>query len=265
MRSKSVVTALSILAVILLAVIEVVFFFFTPKAPRGPDKDTRLNPPSENITGPLTLPEADLKDRGKRAGEQTADSLGLELLGTAFGSAKDPIAFIKDIRSGKQGIYRNGNILKGAKITQIKLGEVMLDMNGKPISLKLKRFARASTQKGKKAALVEMVSDSEILIDKEGLARQPDTVINALKEIKIKPYYKAEKIEGLIITGVTEDSIFAQAGLSDRDIITAVNNQKIDSYQRALQIFSKAKSQAEIRVNLQRNGESKNLFYRARD
>ena len=53
----------------------------------------------------------------------------LELLGTAVGNIKDPIAFIKDTRVGKQGIYRLGSQIKGAQVIKIALGEVVLDVN----------------------------------------------------------------------------------------------------------------------------------------
>ena len=52
------------------------------------------------------------------------------------------------------------------------------------------------------------------------------------------------------------------AFIKDQDVVTSVNNQKIDSYQKALQVFAKAKNYPEIKVSLLRNGEIRNLNYR---
>ncbi len=263
MKSRHLLIALSALF-LLIAAIEVVFFFSVPADRQNQGKTPpQITVPSGGIPRERQA-AAGIKGETAKPQRHPEDNLELELLGTAIGSAKDPIAFIKDIRSNKQGIYRTGGIIREAKITQIRLGEVTLDHNGRKISLRLKQYSRSPGKPEGETGMIEMLSKNEIRVDKSMLFSRPETVINALRQVTIKPYYKADKIEGLMITGVTEGSIFARAGISDKDIITAVNNQKVNSYQKALQIFNKAKNQPEINVNLQRNGKNKNLLYHIR-
>ena len=187
--------------------------------------------------------------------------LQLELLGTAISNVKDPIAFIKDLSSNKQGIYRLGSVIGEAKITGITIGEVALDINGRKETLKLSRRAMAWANRNKQSLAILSVSGDRIVVSKNGLLNESGNIFNALRNLKVKPYYQAKQVLGMIVEGVPENSIITDAGIRNKDIIKSVNNQKIDSYQKALQVFNKARSQSEVKVSLSREGQVKNLSY----
>jgi general secretion pathway protein C len=67
---------------------------------------------------------------------------------------------------------------------------------------------------------------------------------------------------GMQVNGVKDGTLIAQAGIRDRDVVTMVNNQKIDSYQKALQVFNKVKNQERIKVCVLRGGQQQQLSYR---
>jgi type II secretion system protein C len=204
----------------------------------------------------------DIKDGGSNLRQDEEQKLELELLGTAIGSTKDPIAFIKDLTSNKQGIYRLGNVIREAKVVKIRMGEVTLDLNGKTETLKLSKRAIAWAKIDKEGAAIVSVSADQRVVSRAGLLTESDNILKNIRNIKIKPYYEAEKVAGMMVEGVTEGSIITAAGIHNRDIIKTVNNQKIDSYQKALQVFSKLRNQSEIKVSLLRGGEAKTLSYR---
>jgi len=60
-------------------------------------------------------------------------ALRLELVGTAACNTKDPIAFIKDLDTNKEGIYKAGNLINDARIVRIAKGIVELDVRGIPV------------------------------------------------------------------------------------------------------------------------------------
>ena len=64
------------------------------------------------------------------------------------------------------------------------------------------------------------------------------------------------------MSGIPENSVITTTGIKNQDIVKSVNNQKIDSYQKALQVFSKVKNQPQVEVSLLRDGQPLNLFYR---
>ena len=190
------------------------------------------------------------------------EDLELELLGTALGNTRDPIAFIKDLKLGKQGVYRVGHVIREAKIVRITMGEVLLDVNGKQETLRLSKRGIAWARLNEVTPAIVSVSSDRIVVSKNGLLNESDNILTSLRNIKIRPYYESEKVSGMMVEGIPESSIIAQAGLQNKDVVKTVNNQRIDSYQKALQVFTKAKNQSEIEVSLLRDGQIKNLSYR---
>lgn len=186
----------------------------------------------------------------------------LELLGTAVGNTKDPIAFIKDLTTGKQGIRRIGSVIGDARIIEITFGEVILDNNGKKESLRLSKRALSWAGAEEETGAIISMSSGEITVSRRGLRDEMGAIMNTLPKLKIKPYYEANKVSGMMIEGIDKDSIVAAAGIRDKDIVRSVNNQKIDSYQKALQVLHKAKNQPEISVDLLRDGQPANLRFR---
>ena len=194
--------------------------------------------------------------------QEEEQKLALELLGTVIGNPKDPIAFIKDLQSEKQGIYRLGSKVQDAKLIKIVLGEVVLERNGKEESLKLSKRARSwGGMNGDNLAIISINGD-QIIISRKGLLNEIKNVLPVLPKVKVKPYYEAKKATGLVVDGIPENSVIVQAGIRNKDVLKTVNNQVINSYQKALQVFNKVKNQQEIKMTLLRGGRIENLNFR---
>ena len=188
--------------------------------------------------------------------------LNLELLGTAIGSIKDPIAFIKDLESGKQGMFKLGNTVQEAKIIRIVKGEVVLERAGKHEVLRMSKRALAWSGSDAVSSPILSVNGDQVVLSRNGLMNEATDIINTVQSIRIKPYGETGKVTGLIVDNIPQDSIIAAAGIQNKDVVRTVNNQKIDSYQKALQVFAKVKNQKEIKVSVLRDGKLKQLSYR---
>jgi len=244
------------LALAVLAGIQLVTIFSKPKVVfKG---DTSCLASKGDTSRPVTF-SGELREVSPFVVEEIPD-LALELLGTAIGNIKDPIAFIKDLETGKQGIYKLGYKIKEAKITRIAKGEVDLDVNGRKETLKL-RTGSSDYANAASPAIISVDGDN-IVMNRNGLLNEAANILETVKKVKIKPYSESKQVIGMKIDGLSQESLIAQAGIKDQDVVTSVNNQKIDSYQKALQVFAKAKSNPEIKVSLLRNGEIRNLNYR---
>ncbi|HTZ11150.1 MAG TPA: PDZ domain-containing protein [Candidatus Margulisiibacteriota bacterium] len=187
--------------------------------------------------------------------------LALELLGTVIGNPKDPIAYIKDLQLNKQGIYRLGSKVQEAKLVKIVMGEVTVEKDGKQQVIKLSKRARMWAGTGADNSVISMDGD-QIIVSRNGILKEAKNLLNVLPQVKIKPYYEAKKVSGVMVQGIPEDSIISAAGIHNNDVVKMVNDQKINSYQKALQVFSKVRNQPEIRVTLLREGRIQNLNYR---
>lgn len=187
-------------------------------------------------------------------------ALRLELVGTAVGNAKDPIAFIKDLDTNKQGIYKIGNMINDARVVRIAKGIVDLDVKGIPMTIEVKDYKaqRSTTASG---AIVAVQGD-EIVMSRMELLRAAGSIISTAKKMKIEPYSQADEVLGMKVEGVDKGSLIEQAGIKDKDVLTSINNQKIDSYQKALQVFKKVRKSKEIKISLLREGQLKQLCYK---
>jgi type II secretion system protein C len=190
------------------------------------------------------------------------EPLKMELIGTAMGNIKDPSAFIKDLDSGKQGIYKLGSTIKQAKIVKIAMGKVVLDVGGKEKILTMSERGKAWARLDENQPSMITLLGDHMLVDKSRLASESGKIIKDLKQVKVSPYYDSKKIAGMKVEGVTEDNILAIAGIHNQDVVTMVNSQKIDSYQKALQVMVKAKGMAELKVSVLRDGQPQLLCYK---
>ncbi len=196
----------------------------------------------------------------KRSSVERGVAWDLELLGVAIGNIKDPVVFIKNLETGKRGMYKLGNLIQEARIIKIAKNSVTLEKNGKTGILKL--GSRGRSWSGLQEIDPISISGDHIVVSKKGLLQQVTDIYKSVKNIKVKPHYQLNKVAGLIVDGIAQGSIIEAAGIRNNDVIEVVNNQKIDSYQKALQVFSKVKSKSEIKVCLLRDGQQKTLRYK---
>lgn len=253
-------TIFLLLILISLSIVEGKVVFYKPAI--SFKNDLRLNDIAENIkTDAIAVDTAKPNQACENAGIED-ESYKLELLGTAIGSIKDPIAYIKDLETNKQGIYKLGSKIKEATVIKIVMGEAVLERDGKTETLRLSKHAGVLAKVDDKNSAILYLSDDKILVNRKILSRKAANVFESFSSVKIKPFYASKEVSGMIVDGIPQNSIIASAGIKNNDIVTAVNGQKICSYQNALQILTKIKSQSEIKVSLLRNGQVKKLSYR---
>jgi type II secretion system protein C len=185
----------------------------------------------------------------------------LELIGTAMGNPKDPVAFIKDARTGKQGIYKRNQNIDGGSIISISKGSVELEKEGSRAVLYMKRsFDKVAGDTGRTAPI--SFDGNECVMNRAALLQETAQVLNSIRLMKVQPYMQQNMVIGMQVNGVKDGTLIAQAGIQDRDVVTMVNNQKIDSYQKALQVSNKVKNQERINVCVLRGGKQQQLSYR---
>ena len=87
------------------------------------------------------------------------------------------------------------------------------------------------------------------------------TLDDLLTKAVIEPRLRAGQPDGLAISSIDKVPLAKTLGLRDGDVIRRVNGQHITSRQKAFQIFRKAKQQAHLTIELERQGKSETLSF----
>jgi general secretion pathway protein C len=214
-------------------------------------------------------------------------TLQLALLGTIAGDTGSGRAIILDQRKRSQDIYRVGDSVQEAEIRQILRGKVILrhgekdevllmvegdekDKSAKPkIAAKADRRRRPGRQAGRptRSSPHEEVSETGA-IEEETISISQDVLQNSMNDInelmtqvRVRPYFRRGKSEGLIVSQIKSDSVFAKLGLMNGDIIANVNGKQMSSPEEAFGFYNSLKSGGEVSIEITRRGKKKMLNY----
>ena len=179
----------------------------------------------------------------------------LRLLGTIMES--DPtksIAVIKNLFSQRQGIYKVTDKILDYQIIKIMRGRIALLRDGKIYILNFPL--------GGEVEPIIVVSSDKRIVNYNALTKKIPDLNVAMKQTIPIPYIESGKITGLKITKVKDKALIETAGLKEEDIVMSINGKKLDSLQRALEIYHNFlgnKDRADIEIR--RGNEIKKLTY----
>ena len=239
-----------------------------------------------NIFGATEKVEAPVEEVGPiEVLEET--SLQLSLLGTIAGDTDSGRAIILDQRKRSQDIYRVGDSVQEAEIRQIFRGKVilrhgekdevllMVEGDEKEKSSKPKTAAKADRRRrpGRRTGIPARTSPHEevsqsgeveeetISISQEVLQNSMNNINDLMTQVKVRPYFRRGKSEGLIVSQIQTGSVFANLGLMNGDIISSVNGKQMSSPEEAFGFYNSLKSGGEVSIEITRRGKKKMLNY----
>lgn len=217
-------------------------------------------------------------------------SLQLSLLGTVAGDPGSARAIILDQKVKSADIYRVGDSVQGAEIRQILRGKVVLrhgekdeiltmaetDANAQAPPAADRRSTLANRRRRDRATpAVEEAGAEQPQEDSENAAIEEEIIpiaqaelqgsINDLNQlmtqVRIRPYFRGGKPEGLIVSQIQGDSIFEKLGLMNGDIIASVNGKQMSSPEEAFQLYNSLNSGSQVSIEITRRGQKKMLTY----
>jgi general secretion pathway protein C len=212
--------------------------------------------------------------------------LQLSLLGTIAGDTDSGRAIILDQRKRSQDIYRVGDSVQEAEIRQILRGKVilrhgekdeillMVEGDKKDESAKPKTAARADRRRSRlqtgiptrtsppeKVSETGAIKEETISISQDVLQNSMNDINDLMTQVRVRPYFRRGKSEGLIVSQIRADSVFANLGLMNGDIISSVNGKQISTPEEAFGFYNSLKSGGEISIEITRRGKKKMLNY----
>lgn len=221
----------------------------------------------------------------------------LKLLGTSI--RKDPSkssAFIEEVATRQQNLYRVNDVVAGATVIEIQRNEVVLDYQGNIFTISafadsikieqnkipIKRIIRPLGKNKwlvSKKGLWKMISNNKWLVSKTGLWQYIDVnkvkvvvkdvtaeIMKALIGVGCRPYYPPGKpsrgdSDGYEILVLPPRHLATYLGIKKGDIIRTVNDKLITGKERALELLQEVQDEEKVLVGIQRDGETLQLEY----
>jgi general secretion pathway protein C len=88
-----------------------------------------------------------------------------------------------------------------------------------------------------------------------------ENINDLMTQVRVRPYFRRGKPEGLIVSQIQPDSVFSDLGLKNGDILVNVNGKRISSPEEALQLYNGLKSGSEVSIEITRRGRKKMFTY----
>ncbi len=198
-------------------------------------------------------------------------SLKVALLGTVTGSQQNAVAVIEETDKRKQGLYRVGDSVQDAIVKMILRGKVVLRVGDKDEILTMEESSsrRASSKEeaspsGRRRPSRVPGRGASITLRRSDVQDALKNINSLLSQVRIRPHFKDGKADGLALSNIKGDSIFAKLGLRDGDVVQGVNNRPIRSPDDILSFYNKLRSGSRMSLQINRRGQERTINYRIR-
>ena len=190
-------------------------------------------------------------------------SLKLALLGTVSGNQQNNFAVIEEMSKKKQALYRVGDSVQGAIVKKILRGKVILRVKEKDEILTIEESA--SLRGKEKFPTSETTSKgATIMVSRSAVQESMKNVHNLLSQVRIRPYFRDGKADGLSVTNIKSGSFFAKLGLKNGDVVQGIDGSLIKSPEDVLEMYKKIKLGSQVALQIMRNNEQKIINYKFR-
>lgn len=199
--------------------------------------------------------------------EQAQDTtLNLQLLGV-ISSSEQTMARAFIMTDGRQQQFAVGEQLPGpgkVVLSKVLVDRVIIDNNGRFETLWLYDPNAASALKLPQPAVAAPASTSTVdMRDNAGVTQLAQNYRNQLYKnpgsladvIQVAPASEGGKLIGYRINPGRDPAQFARFGLKPGDVVTAINDVRLDDPQRALELYNLLRTQSEASITVRRGSE----------
>jgi general secretion pathway protein C len=199
-------------------------------------------------------------------------SLKLALLGTVAGTQQSAVAVIEETDKRKQGLYRVGDSVQDATVKMILRGKVVLRVGDKDEILTMEESSSrraaleqeaSSSGRGRRPSRAP-IRGASITVRRSDVQDALKNINTLLSQVRIRPHFKDGKANGLALSNIKGDSIFARLGLRDGDVVQGVNDRPIRSPDDIVSFYNKLTSASRISLQINRRGQDRTINYRIR-
>ncbi len=189
----------------------------------------------------------------------------LKLKGTIVVEGLESLCIIEDPDTKKEEVYKKGDLVGENEIVKIERDHVVLKTSAGLVSLAVygENFLPGMTSDTSR--LVEKVASNRWSFSRSKFTSVISNPNQLLAQVKVAPYLEAGQIRGFRLDDVKKGSLAESLGVRDGDIIKGVEGQRLDSIERAIQMYKEVKDRPIISVEVERGGRPITLTYEIKD
>jgi len=210
-----------------------------------------------NLFGTLVTKNDSKPDIDIKSLEKTR--LNLKLLGTVVGFN---INYAVIVVENKQGLYKEQDEIKDAKIKRIFRQKVVLTRNGKDEILTI------DEDEGQKQKYYESVDESinqsgenSYEISRDFIDKSLENMNSLMRQARVRPNFENGNPAGLKIESIRPFSLFKKMGLENGDVLVGANGKEIKTVNDAIGLYHSLKSAERIALDIKRNGNNQTIEY----
>ncbi|MEA2061981.1 MAG: type II secretion system protein N [Thermodesulfobacteriota bacterium] len=186
--------------------------------------------------------------------------LDLTLLGTVTGDQKQAFAVIEDKKAKGQFLYKTGDTIQSARIKIILRHRVVLSNNGRDQVLEMDLKDKGS-QTNLPVKDPGSGPSETISVDRSLVEESMSNINTLMKQVRIRPHFENGRPDGLLVYGISPNSLFRKMGLRNGDIIMGVDGRTIQSVDDALSLYDNLKNAGNLDMQIKRRGRLKEIHY----
>jgi len=216
--------------------------------------------------------------------------LNLKLVGTVVGTSEHTYAIIEDLNAKKQDLYRQGDLVRQAKILEIARNRVLLENAGQreellsfqkpdespPAAVAAPRATPRQAlapppappaQESREADAdreIQRVGETSWRVSREELTEQFGNFNQLLTEARMTPHFSAGQPDGFMITNIVKNSFLERIGLRNGDILKGINGQQLNNMDEVMRAYQQLQNEPLLRLDVERGNQTQTFNYEVR-
>jgi type II secretion system protein C len=132
-----------------------------------------------------------------------------------------------------------------------------------PAATRTSRAARAATPTNS-SIHVNKIGENAFSLDEATVTELTGNINQFMTQVRIIPYFEANKSAGYRLAAMRPGSAFAQLGFQGGDIIQRINDVELTSPEKMYTIFQNLKDEKRVTIDILRRGQKNTLTYEIR-
>jgi type II secretion system protein C len=173
--------------------------------------------------------------------------------------ARSPERSVAILRSaGRTRVAAVGDSVFGARVVAVAADGVRLDFGGETVRVRLVANTAPSSPLPQRAGTSppeEAATPARAMERREVDRRLSAEIPRILAETTVVPVMEDGHVSGLALTRVPEGTLLTDAGLRPGDVLTEINDTRIDGMGTLIGLWPRLQNATELRATVMRNGQ----------
>jgi len=108
---------------------------------------------------------------------------------------------------------------------------------------------------------IRKISETEYIISQDEINKAIDNINLLMTQARVVPSFKDGKSNGFRIYSIKPGSLYRKIGIKNGDILQKINENELSSPDKALELYTKLRTEKRVAINLLRRGQPVTLDY----